>query len=378
MELLQKEQLKKLIEPAPPPCISIYIPTSRAGVEAKQGCIRLKNQLKRAEKELSAQGLRTPQIAELLEPAHKLTENNGFWRYQGDGLALFRSPDKFYYYRLPIPFEELLIIDDRFHVKPLMRVFAEDGRFYLLTLSKNDIHLYQCTRFGIREVELPADTPRSFTKVLEMEGIERQIQVHTAGKESKFHGHGARDEDEKENLREFFRRVDRGVKEVLHDDRAPLVLAGVEYLFPLYREASAHPNLLAEGVPGNPEGRRPEELQAEAWKIVEPYLLKARREAAKRFEELAGSPRASTDIKEVIPAAYQGRVEDLFVAAGRQIWGRFNPETQEVTVNQEQKAGDRDLLNLAAIHTFLHGGSVYAVEPADVPGGGLAAAVFRY
>jgi len=149
-------------------------------------------------------------------------------------------------------------------------------------------------------------------------------------------------------------------------------------LFPLYREAGAHPNLLAEGVPGNPEGRRPEELQAEAWKIVEPYLLKARREAAKRFEELAGSPRASTDIKEVVPAAYQGRVEDLFVAAGRQIWGRFNPETQEVTVHQEQKAGDRDLLNLAAIHTFLHGGSVYAVEPADVPGGGVAAAVFRY
>lgn len=378
MELLRKEQLKKLIEPTPGPCISIYIPTARAGVEAKQGSIRLKNQLKRAEKELAAQGLRTPQIAELLDPAQKLCENNGFWRYQGDGLAVFRSPDKFYYYRLPIAFDELLVVNDRFHVKPLMRLFTEDGRFYLLTLSKRAIHLYQCTRFGAREVDLPADMPRSFEKVLELEGLERQIQVHTAGKESKFHGHGARDEDEKEDLRQFFRRVDRGLKEVLHDDPAPLVLAGVEYLFPLYREASTHPKLIPEGVPGNPEGRRPEELQAEAWKIIEPYMLKARREAARRFEELAGSPRASTDIKEVVPAAYQGRVEHLFVAAGRQAWGSFNPETQEVTVSQEQKLGDRDLLNLAAIHTFLHGGSVYAVEPSDVPGGGLAAAVFRY
>jgi hypothetical protein len=378
MELLRKDQLKMLIEQTPGPCISIYIPTARAGVESKQGSIRLKNQLKQAEKELSAQGLRTPQVAELLEPAQKLCDNNGFWRYQGDGLALFRSPMKFYYYRLPIHFEELLVVTDRFHVKPLMRLFTEDGRFYVLTLSRNDVRLFQCTRFGVREIDLPADTPRSFTEVLAREGLERQIQIHTAGAAVKFHGHGAREEDEKENLREYFRRVDKGVREVLREDRAPLVLAGVEYLFPLYREASTHPNVVAEGIAGNPDGRRPEELQAEAWKIVEPHVRKSRREAARRFEELAGSPRASDAIQQVLPAAFQGRVEHLFVAVGRQIWGRFDPETHEVRISETQKSGDRDLLNQAAVHTFLQGGAVYAVEPPEVPGGALLAAVFRY
>lgn len=378
MELLRKEQLKRLIEPTTGPCVSIYLPTARAGVEARQGSIRLKNLLKQAEKELAAQGLKTAQVAALLEPAQKLCENNGFWRYQGDGLAVFRSPEKFYYYRLPIHFDELVVVTDRFHVKPLMRLFTEDGRYYLLTLSKNDIRLFQCTRFGIREVELPAETPRSFTEVLALEGVERQIQVHTAGSTVKFHGHGAKDEDEKENLREFFRRVDRGVREVLREDRAPLVLAGVEYLFPLYREASTHPNLIERGVAGNPEGKRPEELQAEAWKIVEPHLRRSRLEAARRFEELAGGPRASGDVKTVVPAAWQGRVEHLFVAAGRQLWGSFDPETLEVQVSQEHRPGDRDLLNLAAVHTFLNNGAVYAVEPEEVPGGGLVAAVFRY
>jgi len=378
MELLRKEQLKTLIEPTPGPCISIYLPTARAGVEAKQGSIRLKNLLKQAEKELAAQGLKTTQVASLLEPAQKLCENNGFWRYQGDGLAVFRSPEKFFYYRLPIHFDELVVVTDRFHVKPLMRLFTEDGRYYLLTLSKNDIRLYQCTRFGIREVELPAETPRSFSEVLELEGVERQIQVHTAGTAVKFHGHGAKDEDEKENLREFFRRVDRGVREVLRDDRAPLVLAGVEYLFPLYREASTHPNLVERGVAGNPEGRRPEELQAEAWKVVEPHLGRSRQEAARRFEELAGTSRASADLKVVLPAAWQGRVEHLFVAAGRQVWGSFDADTLQVHVSEEHRPGDRDLLNLAAVHTFLNNGAVYAVEPGEVPGGGLLAAVFRY
>jgi hypothetical protein len=259
-----------------------------------------------------------------------------------------------------------------------MRLFTEDGRFYVLTLSRNDVRLFQCTRFGVREIDLPADTPRSFTEVLAREGLERQIQIHTAGAAVKFHGHGAREEDEKENLREYFRRVDKGVREVLREDRAPLVLAGVEYLFPLYREASTHPNVVAEGIAGNPDGRRPEELQAEAWKIVEPHVRKSRREAARRFEELAGSPRASDAIQQVLPAAFQGRVEHLFVAVGRQIWGRFDPETHEVRISETQKSGDRDLLNQAAVHTFLQGGAVYAVEPPEVPGGALLAAVFRY
>jgi hypothetical protein len=30
------------------------------------------------------------------------------------------------------------------------------------------------------------------------------------------------------------------------------VLAGVEYLLPIYREANTYPHLLAEGIHGNP------------------------------------------------------------------------------------------------------------------------------
>lgn len=38
----------------------------------------------------------------------------------------------------------------------------------------------------------------------------------------------------------------------------PLVLAGVEYLLPIYRRANTYPYLLDGGVTGNPEGRRPD------------------------------------------------------------------------------------------------------------------------
>ena len=378
MELLQRSELKSLIEESSGPCVSIFIPTHRGGAEVKQNPIRLKNLLKDAEKQLSAKGLKTTQVTELLEPAQKLCENSGFWRYQGNGLALFRSPQKFLYFRLPLKFDDLLVVSDRFHVKPVMQLFTEDGRFYVLGLSKHEVRLFQCTRYGVREIDLPPDMPRSLEQVLQTAGLERQTQFHTAGTATMYHGHGAREEDDKDQIREFFRLVDRGVRGILHDDPAPLVLAAVEYLLPLYRAANTHPHLIDEGVTGSPEGKRPEELQAEAWRVAEPYLKKIRVDAARKYDDYAGPARVSNDIKVVLPATTQGRVESLFVAAGKQVWGSFQPETQTVTVNEQRQAGDQELLDVAAIETFLQGGAVYAVDPAEVPGGNLLAAVFRF
>ena len=378
MELLQKEQLRQLIEPGREPCVSVFLPTHRGGIETKQDPIRLKNLLKNAEGQLAQHALKAPHIKTLLDPLQKLCENPGFWQYQSDGLALFRSPDNFYYYRLPLRFDELVVVTDRFHVKPLLRLFTEDGRFYLLTLSKNEVRFFQCTRYGVRETSLPEGTPRSLSEFLGLAGVEKQYQIHAAGGTVMGHGHGTREQDTKQDLREFFRLVDKGVREILRDDRAPLVLAGVEYLFPLYRESNTYPHLIDGGVAGNPEGRRPEDLQSRAWAIVEPHFRKAREAAAKKYEENAGTDRSSNDIRKVVPAAWQGRVEQLFVAVGQQQWGRFDEESQRVILSAEKQPGDRDLLNLAATRTLVQGGAVFAVAPGDVPGGGLLAAVFRY
>ncbi|HBL11949.1 MAG TPA: hypothetical protein DD379_11170, partial [Cyanobacteria bacterium UBA11162] len=160
--------------------------------------------------------------------------------------------------------------------------------------------------------------------------------------------------------------------------RAPLVLAGVEYLFPIYREANTYQHLIDEGITGNPENAKPEELQAQAWEIVEPLFLKSQQEAIDHYRELAQTGRSSSNIKEAVPAAYYGRIEELFVAVGVQQWGSFNPDTNTIDLHAEAEPGDEDLLNSAAIQTILNGGTVYAVEPDQVPDEAPLAAVFRY
>jgi hypothetical protein len=66
------------------------------------------------------------------------------------------------------------------------------------------------------------------------------------------------------------------------------------------------------------------------------------------------------------------------VARDLQRWGTFDRETGEVQVHEEQEAEDVDLLDLAAVHTFLNSGAVYVVDAGNVPGDAPVAALLHY
>jgi hypothetical protein len=168
------------------------------------------------------------------------------------------------------------------------------------------------------------------------------------------------------------------LQKYLKGKRAPLVLAGVEYLLPIYKEANTYQHLVDEGITGNQENSKPEELKSQAWEIVEPLFLQEQQEAIDHYKELTATGLTSTDIKEAVPAAYYGRVDQLFVAVGVQKWGSFDPDNNTIDVHSEAELGDEDLLDSAAIQTILNGGTVYAVEPEKVPDEAPLAAVFRY
>jgi len=194
-----------------------------------------------------------------------------------------------------------------------------------------------------------------------------------------FHGQGAGAEvPKKDNILRYFHLLDKGLSELLRDKRAPLVLAGVDYLFPIYREANSYPYLLDEGVSGSPEGLSVDELHKEAWAIVQPCFQKAVQDAVALYRQSVGTGLASSDVKEIVPAACHGRVGSLLVALGFQQWGVFDPDSDEIILRQEAEPGDEDLLDLAAIQTFLNGGAVYVVSPEEIPDSGQMAAVFRY
>jgi hypothetical protein len=379
---LSKEDLKVLLDKQGGLCISIFMPTYRTGMEIQQNQIRFKNLIRNTEDKLLASNVRPREIKTFLEDAQALTNNVTFWRHQSDGLAIFVTTGFFRSYCLPIHFEEMIFVTDRFHIKPLLPLLRGDEHFYILALSQNAVRLLEGTKHSIKEIDLES-IPKSLAKALAYDEPEKQVRFRagTPGggdKGTMVSGHGADIDDTKDNLLKYFRQIDKGLRSFLKDERAPLVVAGVDYLFPIYKDTNTYPNLMEGGISGNPEGMSTENLHRQAWQIVGPYFQRAESDALAQYRQSLGTGLTSKHIEEIVPAAYHGRVGLLFVALGHHQWGTFNLEKDEVLLQQEIEAGSEDLLDFAAIQTFLNGGTVLALPQEKMPGEELLAAVFRY
>jgi hypothetical protein len=379
-EILTRNELEILAETTEKFCISIYMPTSWIGADMQQNHIRFKNLLRSAQDQLEDNGMRAQDVQEMLAPGYALQKNSPFWREQNTGLATFISKNLFRYYRLPLELPEVISVKDRFHLQPLLPLFSSSGRYYLLSVSKKAVHFYQGMRNCIIELE-PKNLPKKLDDTIKFDVTERQNRNRPgarAGATSLFHGHGSWQDETKDQVVRYLNDIDRSIQTFLKEEQAPIVFAGVDYIFAYYRDLTSNPNLLSEAIIGNPDAQRPDELSKAAWDIVQPYYHKTLDAALAQYRQSAGTGLTSTDLKEIVPACYQGRTGILFAASGQRKWGTFVPESNEITLHQREEKGSEDLCDLAAIYTFLNKGVVYELQPQEMPDRALVAAIFRY
>lgn len=228
MSLISRDEMEALIQRKNGWHVSIYMPTHRLSDEIEQDPIRFKNLVSEAEEKLTEAGMREPEAKALLEPLHELAVSREFWRHQSDGLAAFIAPDVFRYQRLPLNFDELVVVSKRFHIKPLLPLLSGDGRFYILSLSQNEIRLLQGTRYSVGEVDLK-EIPESLQEAFKWEDPERRLQWHTSSsnepgyRSASFHGHMANAEiDTKNFIKRYFQKINNGLGEILAGCRTPL------------------------------------------------------------------------------------------------------------------------------------------------------------
>lgn len=379
-----RSSLGELAEAGAFPAVSLFLPTHRHASEKKEDRIRLRNLLRQAQSELEALGLRAPEAARLLEPAAALVDHDVFWEHQLDGLALFAGPGVFRDFSVPLRFREFAAAGEAFHLKPLLPLLAHDARYFVLALSQKAVALLEGARDALVEVPLPG-LPQDLAAAIGLERFppERSLQAHghapQAGRRERiFHGQAEEAEDAVRYLLDFAHKVEPVVSGFLRGERAPLLLAAVEYLHPIYAQVNTYPHLLAEGVHGNPDDLNVEELHRRSRAVVEGFAARRLQEALREYAERGGGPRSSEELSTVVVAAATGRVERLFVAEGEEAWGAFDPRTFGMTLHERRVPGDRDLLDFAAVRTLLADGLVYVLPRQRMPGRALAAALFRY
>ncbi|MFO7715527.1 hypothetical protein [Desulfosarcina sp.] len=385
MKQFKFQDLQQLMSVNEKVCISIYMPTDPGAAANSEQRIRFKNMLRRAEQAGRERDPKSKTFVEMIAKGKRLLEDDNFWGTQSHGLAVFIAPGIFWFYRLPITFEEAFSVLNRFVIKPLMPLFMAAGRFNILALSQSAIRLFSCTRHHVTEIEL-VGVPDGIDESLQYDQKDTQLQFHTGtpggggGRRAAiFHGQSAGTDDHKDEIRRYFLDVDKGLSAMLSEPEVPLVLAGVDYLLPIFQEVTAYQWVMPDVITGNPDTLRAEELHEKAFKIVRPALEQQQREAEARYHEMAGQGYTASGVRAVLPAAAYGRVEALFVALDQQRPGVFDRDANEVRVAESRPESSEDLLDLAVVETIRCGGKVYAVDSQRMPdANAAAAALLRY
>ncbi len=382
MDVLSLPDLKELSGHTGGPLVSMYMPTQPFGPDSQiENVGRLKNLLKSASAQLAEMGLRPTEIDAVLDPVRQLSDDRPFWLRAEEGLALF-ADGGVRVFRLPEAPPEMVVVGTQYHLRPLLQLLGRDRHYYLLTLSQNRARLLRGSVAGLAEVDL-GDAPSSLADALKWTDFEKQsLQYHSAtngvsgGRRSPvFHGSG--EPDPKDEIMRYFRDIDRALVEHVKDG-APLILAGVDYLLPLYHEINSYPALSERAVIGNPESLGDETLHERSADIAAEAFSAEQRHAVQRVDELWATPRATSDPEIFVLAAVHGRVEALFVNNEAELWGTVDEKANSVDIHSLRQPADDDLLDLAALRTILAGGSVFSVPPSEMPRDGAAVALFRY
>ncbi len=385
MQLFNRSQFTELSQKEAQIYVSIYTPTERQSTDGYQSSrIYFKNALSEAQSKLMSDFGLTEQEAEVfLADGTRVLDDLEFWKHSSDMLAFLAYDGEGTFLKLPLELEAPRCeVSIRPYLLPLIPELNDDGHFYLLVLNLKEAQLFEVTRSTIQQVTLSDNVAISYTEKIEEADNQKALQhrsgVGQAG--AIFHGQGSgSDEERKVEILQYYHRLSASIDPVLHQNPLPLLLAGVEYLIPIYKEASKYPYIVEPYLTGSYTENDMLTLSAESWEMMEPYFLEERKARKEEYGLFASQGQGESDTNAVLLTALSGGVDTLFIRKGEEIWGTYDTEKFAVTIDTSANETNYSLLNEAARKTKEFGGKVYLVEPEVMPAeGARLAGIFRY
>lgn len=385
MPLITKKEITQLHEINQEPCVSIFIPTHRAGekVLQEENSLSLKNQLKDVKDKLVKKGVKNESINDITRPIQELIDNSSFWREQSDGLAIFAADGFFESYTLPVHFKGFNYISNSFYLKPLMPMFVGDGSFYLIALDRDNVKLYECKRHSFTEIDIEDLIPETKQDRVGFDYEEKNLQFRSSASgsgQTMYHGQEAATGKRKNEIKKYFRAINDGLADIFREETMPLLIAAQSPLFDIYKEVNTYANLMDDNLTIDFSDTDMFEIHELAWERMAPVFDQKRKDHIAKFVDEQGKGSTSIGIGTILPAAINGKIEALFCENQEDIFGQFITENEVVTVTVGEENGNNiSLMNLAAIKTFLKGGAVYLLEKEDMPNpNSRVNALYRY
>lgn len=369
-------------------CISLFLGTHSSGIEVNKHYdpVNFKNQLQEITRRLKGKGYDQLYADKLLQPGYELIKDDNFWTEQSPGIAVFIADGFFKYIKMPVvPVEEIIVIEPTFYVTPLIPLMTNKEYFYLLIISKHCAKLFHADSYSMRIV--PLELPQSIDEVKRLsEPDARTFRSGDSGKRASsasqpgsVHGAGGGNPGDKDNILTYFEAVDDILWEkVFNKENAPLLLAGVEYEIPIYRNAADYHNVWPQALTGNRERQETTSLYNEAMELMKPYFEQRVNKALETYMNNSAKGITSSIAADVIPATYYSQVSHLFVTKGEHIWGTFDEMANELVFHDTPDEDGEDLIDNAVVKTLANGGEVFLLEKEKMPADCQVAAIMRF
>lgn len=350
-------------------CVSIYLATTPLTHEIGKCRTTLRQLVKDAVEQLKAVDLDKRRLWPLQEQFDTILDDDEFWEYQANGLAILATPEKLITYQLANKLVDMVAVSDRFHLKPLLRANTFPNAAHILAVSENAVRLVQISSdlpaLEIRVPDMPKDAASAVGKAsINDSGTGRRIQ----GKEG-----------QKVRMGQYIRKIDAALRPVLKGSEIPVILAATLPVASQFRSL-IRIDLLEAMIETSPDQMTEAELAKAARPILDAWYAQRLAEFSAHFSEHLGQNRATTDISDAARAATFGGIETLLVDMDAVTPGMVDETTGAVTFAKDGAAGagSYGVVDEIAGRALRTGARVLAVRARDIPGEAPLAAILRY
>jgi hypothetical protein len=369
-------------------CVSLYLPTSPLGDNAKLNRTAFKDIAKEALSQLKEAGADKKKIAvfegqfeHLAGPEHDVQDEDkirklqrakpnpieSFWHYQGNGLAVLATVGKMRMFRLPDRPKPLAEVADRFHLTPLIRAMTSPHDVFVLALAEESVRLVHAfVNFPPERLQVP-NLPSN------AEEATRRPSFHVRAPRRRLQNL----EGEKVLLHQYVRKVEHAISSVLAGRNAPLVLAAEQPLASMFRSVNTYPRLADEMIEGNPGLTTDAELEDAAIPILDRLYSRELKAVIALYDELKPR-RATTDVSYAAHAATAGAVEQLLVDLDAVIPGLVSDIDGSVTYSASDDAETYSVVDEVARRALYTGARVMGARKEELPDRAPLTAILRY
>lgn len=301
--------------------VSIIMPTHRIHPESMQDKIALKNLAVQVNNNLNGilDKKKVKAIMENIDEAQDVID----YSHNLDSLVLYANEKFSSVVKLPIELDEGILIDSHFDYRPLFKSGQQNQHYYIMTISRNIIRLFEAFNDKILEEIDNDDFPFENTEYYTTDPIKLKQDIFM------------------DNLiKEYFNVADKKLHKYIMENPIPIILLGDVKSVAYFQDMMDNDHSVIAQISGNYDNAPVHEIIKIVYPVIERYRNDQNSNYIKDLNRAKSENLLSTDLNEIYEYTLGGNAETLYVGNNYSIRG--NIDGNKINISNSISTGKKD------------------------------------